>query len=462
MTSSDPNNKLPIEANNQATDKADKSSTTTSTNKNTADNSHNYPAYSAPSTSTSKPSWLWLLPLVLVALVIGIFAGRLWTQKQLEADALETKKSVSPQIATTTGVTEIEKEVIQKPVLTVETIQPEPAEMNNDLVADGTISPENTSSVSGKVNGVSLEQVLVKEGSEVKKGQVLAVFDTDAIQQQIIQAQAELAEAESNYDLAKKDAERVLPLLEIHAISQQEADRYVATANQAAASVAAAKARLNNQNLTLKNAKVTAPVSGIISQKNADVGNVPGPEPLFTIIENGQLEWQAQVNPDKVGNIKVGSLVEVSLPNNRSVSGKVTRISPTAEEGSRQITIFAALNKSPYAKAGMYQRGTFKLGSQNKLTIPVSAVVTEDGYDYVMQVEAIETEDNEEPTYRVSRVKVVLGERQGDRVELVEPLKSNNPIVRQGGNFLTDGDVVRIANSQDANISSNSSTNTKI
>ena len=293
MTSnSDPNQKTPIETSTPST------------------TDESYTPYIADEVK-SKPNWLWLLPLLLVTLVIGLFAGRMWGEKQPGDDALNTERSVSPQVGTATGVTEIEKKVNQKPVLTVETVTSTQSSVTKDLTADGTISPETTSSVSGKVNGVAIDRVLVKEGDQVKRGQVLAIFDTDAMQQQLIQARAELAEAESSYDLAKRDAERVLPLLKINAISQQEADRYVATANQASASVAASRARLNNQNLNMQNAKVTAPVSGVISEKTANVGSVPGPEPLFTIIEEGKLEWQAQVDPNKVGQINVGTPVEV-------------------------------------------------------------------------------------------------------------------------------------------------------
>ncbi len=431
MTSnSDPNQKTPIETATPST------------------TDESYTPYIADEVK-SKPNWLWLLPLLLVTLVIGLFAGRMWGEKQPGDDALNTERSVSPQVGTATGVTEIEKEVNQKPVLTVETVTPTQSSVIKDLTADGTISPETTSSVSGKVNGVAIDRVLVKEGDQVKRGQVLAIFDTDAMQQQLIQARAELAEAESSYDLAKRDAERVLPLLKINAISQQEADRYVATANQASASVAASRARLNNQNLNMQNAKVTAPVSGVISEKTANVGSVPGPEPLFTIIEEGKLEWQAQVDPNKVGQINVGTPVEVSLPNNKSVMGKVSRISPTAEDGSRQITIYASLDRHPNARAGMYQRGTFKLGADAKPTIPVSAVVTQDGYDYVMQVKAVKDE-NRDTIYRVSRVKVKLGERQGDRVVLLEPLEGEGNIVRQGGSFLSDGDIVTLAKPEPA------------
>lgn len=437
-------NETPPQSSNK--ERSDNLSNEANLNGSTANSEADYQPYRAE-TLKGKLNWLWILALLLVTLVVGLLAGRMWAQKQLEADNANSEKSVSPQIATATGITEVDS-TSQKPVLAVETVTPTQASISKDLSADGTISPENTSSVSGKVSSVAIDKVLVEEGDSVKKGQVLAIFDTDAMQQQLVQAQAELAEAESSYDLAKKDADRVLPLLDINAISQQEADRYVATANQASASVAASRARLNNRKLDLQNAKVTAPVAGVISEKTANVGSMPGAEPLFTIIEDGKLEWQAQVDPNKVGKINVGTPVEVSLPNNKSVAGKVTRISPTAEGGSRQITIYALLNKSPYAKAGMYQRGTFKLGTDAKPTIPVSAVVTQDGYDYVMQVKAVK-DKNRKTIHRVSRVKVKLGERQVDRVVLLEPLEGEANIVRQGGSFLSDGDIVTLAKTDD-------------
>ncbi|WP_296404476.1 efflux RND transporter periplasmic adaptor subunit [Psychrobacter sp.] len=444
MTSnSDPNKKLPNDIPAVTTSNNLESEQSATSDKKDAVSNSEFIPYSTEAVK-SKPKWIWLLPLLLLTLLMGLFAGRMWGEKQPKGSDANSERSVSPQMSTATGVTEVEKEVTSKPVLTVETVTPSQSSVANDLTADGTISPETTSTVNGKVNGVAIDRVLVREGDPVKKGQVLAVFDTDAMKQQLIQAQAELAEAESSYDLAKRDAERVLPLLKINAISRQEADRYVATANQAAASVAASRARLNNQNLNMQNANVTAPVSGVISKKTANVGSVPGPEPLFTIIEEGKLEWQAQVDPNKVGQINVGTPVEVSLPNNQSVMGKVSRISPTAENGSRQITIFASLARNPNARAGMYQRGTFKLGNDAKMTIPVSAVVTQDGYDYVMQVKAVK-DANRNTIYRVSQVKVKLGERQGDRVVLLEPLSGAGNIVRQGGSFLSDGDIVRIA-----------------
>ena len=409
------------------------------------------PSYRKTANSTQR--WKWLLPLMLLMLGIGLLAGKLWGEKQA-AEQLETAadsgaaNSPQPVLA---GVTDTAAEPgNQKPVLTVEIVTPEQAVIDNALSADGTIGPKDIATVFGKVDGVTIDQVLVQEGTQVKQGQVLAVFDTDAMQQQRVQAQADLAEAQTSLTVARADAERVIPLLDIDAVSKQEVDRYIATANQAAASVEAAKARLSNQTLNLNNAKVTAPVSGIISQKTANVGSVPGQEPLFTIIENGVLEWQAQVDPDKLGAINVGTPVQVSLPNNKSVMGEVSRIAPTAEKGSRQVSVYATLAKSPLVRSGMYQRGSFMLGGEGKQVLPISAIITEDGYDYVMLVNQ-EKADNGETVYRIKKEKVSLGERQGDQVIVTKPLAKDVAVVRQGGGFLNDGDIVRIAETEATN-----------
>lgn len=409
------------------------------------------PSYKKTANSTQR--WKWLLPLMLLTLSIGLLAGKFWGEKQaaeqLESAADSAAARPPQPIAADAADNEAEPSN-QKPVLTVEIVTPQQTVIDNALSADGTIGPKDIATVYGKVDGVTIDQVLVQEGTQVKQGQVLAVFDTDAMQQQRVQAQADLAEAQTNLTVARADAERVIPLLDIDAVSKQEVDRYIATANQAAASMEAAKARLNNQTLNLNNAKVTAPVSGIISEKTANVGSVPGQAPLFTIIENGVLEWQAQVDPDKLGDINVGTPVQVSLPNNKSVMGEVSRIAPTAEKGSRQVSVYATLAKSPLVRSGMYQRGRFLLGGEGKQVLPISAIITEDGYDYVMLVNQ-DKADNGETIYRIKKEKVSLGERQGDQVIVTKPLPQDVAVVRQGGGFLNDGDIVRIAELEAAN-----------
>ncbi|WP_084785788.1 efflux RND transporter periplasmic adaptor subunit [Psychrobacter urativorans] len=424
------------------------------------------PPYRQPDASINKSSSkypLWLIPVIVAVLVVGVLLGKYWGSK--DAAVTDAPLAVNGVSSTQNKDASATADTPEQTVLSVETIQPSQDNIGNTLSADGTISAKDIATVSGKVNGVAIERILVEAGQSVKAGQVLAVFDTAALQQQVLQAQADVSEAEATLANARTDAARVLPLLDIDAISKQEADRYRTNKLQAEASLDAAKARLNTQRLNLSNANVVAPVSGVISEKLADVGMVAGSDPLFTIIKDGILEWQASIDPKLIGEVKVGTPVKVSLPKNQSVMGEVSRIAPTADN-NRQITIYASLVANSAARAGMYQSGEFQLGSASKQVVPNSAIVSNDGYDYVMLVTDIKTEndttkndntnnaktqtaknENAKNIGRIKQLRVTLGDRVGDNVTIKEPIPVDSKVVKQGGSFLNDGDLVRVVDS---------------
>ena len=416
----------------------------------------NVPPYrqtdNAQNTASKLP--VWVIPVLIAMLVVGVLLGRYWGNK----DEVSTIAPATPQsqgmnnVSPTPSEDDVAVVTPEQTVLSVEMIQPSQETIGNTLSADGTIAPKDTASVSAKITGVAIERILVAEGAQVTEGQVLAMFDTDAMQQQVLQAEADVAEAEASLVNARSEAARVLPLLEIDAISKQEADRYRTTKLRADATLQSAKARLNTQRLNLGNANVVAPVSGIISEKLAEVGMVAGNEPLFTIIRGGILEWQANIDPKLVEDVRVGTGVKVSLPKDQSVMGEVSRIAPTADN-NRQITIYASLVANPTVRAGMYQKGEFQLGSASMQTVPNSAIVSNDGYDYVMLVTDIKTEnaktETEKVTGRIKQLRVTLGERIGDKVVITEPIPADSQLVKQGGSFLNEGDFVRVVDSKD-------------
>ena len=397
------------------------------------------PPYRQSTTLTNKPASkfpLWLLPVLAIVLVIGVLVGKYWGDDN-GADNETPASSSTQNDGTNPSDTGTEQSV-----LSVETVLPSQDSIGNTLSADGTISAKDIANVSAKVNGVAIERILVEEGQRVKAGQILAVFDTDAMEQQVLQAEADVAEAEATLANATADAARVLPLIDIDAISKQEADRYRTSQLQAQASLQASKARLSTQRLSVNNANVVAPVSGVISEKMAEVGMVAGGEPLFTIIKGGILEWRADIDPKLIGEVNVGTPVRVSLPGGDSVMGQVSRIAPTADD-NRQITIYASLSANSKVRAGMYQTGEFLLGSASTQTVPNSAIVSNDGYDYVMLITNVSIKDGK-TLGRVKQQRVALGERLGNSVAVAEPLPADSRIVKQGGSFLNDGDLVRI------------------
>ncbi len=382
---------------------------------------------------------LWLLPVLAIVLVIGVLVGKYWGNDEEASSESPIANSVQNDSAN------LKDASIEQAVLSVETVLPSQDNIGNTLSADGTINAKDVANVSAKVNGVAIERILVEEGQRVKAGQILAVFDTDAMEQQVLQAEADVAEAEATLANATADAARVLPLIDIDAISKQEADRYRTSKLQAQASLQASKARLSTQRLSVNNANVVAPVSGIISEKMAEVGMVAGGDPLFTIIKGGILEWRADIDPKLIGKVNVGTPVQVSLPGGDSVMGQVSRIAPTADN-NRQITIYASLAANAKVRAGMYQTGEFLLGSSSAQTVPNSAIVSNDGYDYVMLVTNISTKDgkNGHNIGRIKQQRVTLGERFGDSIMLTEPLPAESRLVKQGGSFLNNGDLVRV------------------
>ena len=399
------------------------------------------PYRQSDATSTNKSAKLppWLIPALIAVLVIGFVLGKYWGGS---ADELREEPVASSGVA---GGNEADSTAsTEQSVLSVETVSPSQDDIGRTLSADGTINAKDIANVSAKVSGVAIERVLVEEGDRVRAGQVLAMFDTDAMEQQVLQAEADVAEAEATLANASADAARVLPLIDIDAISKQEADRYRTSEVRARAALQASKARLSNQRLTLDNATVVAPVSGIISEKMIEVGQVAGGDPLFTIIKDGILEWRAELDPKLVGDINIGTPVRVALPGDDAVMGQVNRIAPTADN-NRQITIYASLAANSKIRAGMYQTGEFLLGNASIQTIPNSAIVSNDGYDYVMLVTDLTTTDGKSMG-RIKQQRVTLGERLGENVAVLEPLPSDSHIVQQGGSFLNDGDLVRIVN----------------
>lgn len=406
-------------------------------NPNPKNNSHQ-PASTYLMPKKSAPNlWAYVLGLMAV-LLVGLGLGHYWGSKQGKNSNNNhhqiTTTNTDKTAASPTGTD-------KSAVLTVEVISPTSQAVNNNLLADGTVVGKSIANVSGRVSGVAIEKILVDEGDWVKAGQTLAVFDAKGLEQNVIEAQASVVEAQANHANAVANAERVVPLLDIDAVSQQEVDRYVSTAEQARALLVSAQARLNGAELTLRDSKVIAPVSGIISNKHAQIGSVPQ-QALFSIIEGGVLEWQAKVNPEQLKLIQIGMPVIVKTPSNDWINGKVTRISPKVAD-DRRMTVAATLENSRQIQAGMLLSGEFVMDSQPQTVVPVASVVSHDGYDYLMLVKDISDQDGSR-TGTVERLKVELGKQIDKHVVVNSRLPNNALIIRQGGGFLNDGDKVRV------------------
>ena len=320
----------------------------------------------------------------------------------------------------------------------VEAATPIPVEVTETLDATGIIHAKDTAEVSGKLTGTTIEKVLVDVGDTVKAGQVLAVLDSQALKDTLVQAEADLALSHANLKKAEADLARVEPLLKIDAISRQEVDNYRTILAQTKATITSNEARLNNAKTNLKNTLIVAPVSGIISSKSAEVGLLVNGSSLFSIIKNGQLEWRAVIDPKDASKLSGGQSAVLALNNNESITGKLSHLSPTADN-SRQLIAHVLLPNNEKIKAGMYQAGQFILSFEQKLALPVSAVMTTDGYDYVWVLHP----NTSQNTYTVKRAKITTHNRIGDKI--VAEIDKNAIVVAKSTSFLSENDIVGVA-----------------
>jgi len=398
-----------------------------------------------------------LKPIALVliaACVLATGAVLLFSSKSKGADKPATPATAAPT----------------KPALTVTTTQAQASALPIKLAANGTIAAWQEASVGTESNGLRLAEVLVNVGDVVQRGQLLARFATESVQADVAQSHAAVNEASASAQEATANADRVRALQGTGTFSGQQINQYLTAEQTAKARVDSAKAALAAQALRLKNTEVRAPDSGIISARSATVGAVvANSTELFRLIRQGRLEWRAEVTSTELGRMAAGTAVTVTAANGTQLSGRVRMVAPTVDTqtraglvyvdlplmlpsntGTRQFSAGQPQGKlAPSGgsaahevasvgviKAGMFARGEFELGSSNALSVPQQSVVVRDGFSYAFRLN---------PDQRVSQVKLQIGRRVGDRVEVLDGISADAVLVATGAGFLNDGDLVKVA-----------------
>jgi len=326
-----------------------------------------------------------------------------------------------------------------KAALTVTVTQPQPATLAMKVAANGSITAWQEASVGTEANGLRLAEVKVNVGDVVKRGQVLATFAPDTIAADLAQTRAAVAEAEATLAEAAANAQRARDLQTTGALSAQAIAQYLTAERTAQARLEAQRAAAKTQQLRLQQTQVLAPDNGIISARSATVGAVlPAGQELFRLIRGGRLEWRAEVPSSDLVQLKVGQTATIVASGGTAIKGTIRMVAPTVDPQTRNGIVYVDLPAPGPARAGMFARGEFEIGSGQALTLPQTAVLLRDGFSYVLRV------DNDS---KVAQTKVTVGRRAGDRVEITGGLDAKARVVASGGGFLADGDTVRVVES---------------
>lgn len=256
----------------------------------------------------------------------------------------------------------------------------------------GTLTPLTQAVVKATVAG-EVRKVLVREGMHVKQGDVLAELDTTDLRTRLDAAQADQAERRSRLAIAERNRDTNQALLKQNFISQSAFDQLLSTYQGSEAAVRWSDAQVQLAKKAIDDAVVRAPISGTVSKRMVNGGERVLPDaPIVTVVDLSRLELEASVPASDIASIALGQAVRFTVDGfgDRAFDGKVERINPVAEAGSRAIKLFVAVpNTSGPLKGGMFAQGQITLSQSKPVpVVPATALFEEAGQNYVFTVEA--------------------------------------------------------------------------
>jgi HlyD family secretion protein len=324
-----------------------------------------------------------------------------------------------------------------RPALTVETVTAEEREITRALPASGAIGAWQEVIIGSELAGLRIAAIEADVGDTVRRGQTLARLERGTLESELAQAEAHRAEAVAAAAEALANADRARALAGRSALSAREVDQLVTASIAAGSRVEAAEAQLANARRRLDWATVRAPDDGVIAARDATPGAMVGSgSELFRLIRQGRIEWRAEIPERDYAEVRAGMEAVVRPLGAESVRGKVRTVSPGLDPGTRRGVVYVDLPATPALRPGMFVSGTLELGRTAGWVIPLSAVTTRDGSHYVFVVDE---------GRRVRELKVALGVTVNDMVEVTDGLPPEAAVVKSGGAFLRDGDLVALA-----------------
>ena len=299
----------------------------------------------------------------------------------------------------------------------------------------GSLTPLIQSAVKAKIAG-EVARIHVREGQAVSQGQVIAELDNPDLRARLDAAVADQEERQARLSIAAKNRDTNQALLRRQFISQNAYDQVHSTYQGSEAAVRWANAQVAQAKNALNDMVVRAPIAGIVAKRMVNGGERVAPDmPLVTVVDLSRLELEATVPAADIPGIKVGQPVAFKVDGfgGRRFGGRVERINPVAEAGSRAIKLFVAVDNSDRAlRGGMFAEGEVTLSETRPVpVIPISAVREEAGQAYVFTVE----------DGKVGKRPVALGARDeaDGMVEARSGLASGIPVVRIAMNGLKAG-----------------------
>jgi membrane fusion protein, multidrug efflux system len=311
------------------------------------------------------------------------------------------------------------------------------------LVIDvaGPLTAPKTATVRAKT-AATLLRLEVAEGARVKAGQRIGQLDLASLNASVTDRNAALESAKASHDNAQRQYTANQNLAQQNFISATALESQRAQLQVSRAQMLSAQAALTTAQLALRDASLTAPIDGIVSKRHAVPGEKVTPEQnIVTIVDLRNLELAGTVPTYVVALLTPGMPVLLQAEGvAQPVQGRIERIAPAAETGTRSIGVYVAVdNPKELLRAGQYATATANVGDPTpRLTVPASALTSLSGEEYVWTIE----QD------KLARRIVTTGRKDAatGRVEIVRGLQAGVPVLAAKFDNLKDGAAATVVN----------------
>jgi membrane fusion protein, multidrug efflux system len=303
------------------------------------------------------------------------------------------------------------------------------------LPVSGTLQAVRQAVVKAKVAG-DLSAFTVREGEPVRAGQKIGHIESADLQSRLVDRLGAVESARAQLALAEKTRTMNVRLLNDKFISQNAFDSTESSYSVARGTLKSAEAQLQLAQNALSDADVVAPLAGVVAKRHVQPGEKVAIEaPIVTIVDLTALELQAMVPAIDVPELRIGMPVQLAVDGfgERRFEGRIERINPATEPGTRAILVYVGLpNADSTLRSGMFSTGRIALSASAPApTLPFAAVRNEAGQSYIWMIDG----------GKLVRRIVITGRRDetNGRVEIKSTIPAQMPVLAARFDNLKEG-----------------------
>jgi membrane fusion protein, multidrug efflux system len=367
-----------------------------------------------------KKNGKWLLVL-LVLIAAGGFAMR--TVSARKADAAKAA-AAKPETILELAASDIAVAQVR--------------ELSEGLPISGSLKAANSALVKARVPG-ELQGLTVREGDNVKAGQIIARVDSSEYQSRVTQAQRSADAAKAQVDIAQRSYDNNKALVNQGFISPTALETSAASLAGAKSTFASAVAAVDVARKSLDDTVLKAPISGIISQRSAQPGERVGIDArVVEIIDISRLELEAAMAASDSVDVQVGQQATLRFEGRTEiVPAVITRINPSAVAGSRSVLVYLSVAKTAGLRQGLFAQGTLGTAKVQTLSVPLAAVRSDKPVPYVQVVK-------DGAIIHQSIELGAQGDAQGTTMVAVKNISAGTQVTLASAGFIREGSKIKV------------------